>query len=381
MLAASAALAVVAVTTGVAVTMAVRGDDQPIAPVFADGGPSSTGSASPAPPSPAVSAPGSASAAPTTPPTSRPATKSAGSPAASGGALAGKNLYVDRTGAAVKQLRDFQAAGRDADARLIREIADQPTATWFADTAPGYTTRARKLVTGAAGAGRLPVLTMYNIPHRDCSGQSAGGASGADAYRSYVASMANAMAGHPAVVILEPDAVPQAVQGCLDPGRTAERFALLGEAIDTLRKNPGVVVYLDAGNPSWITDTEKMAAALRTAGVARSNGFSLNVANFESTAANREYGTALSGHLDGARFVIDTSRNGNGPAPRGPNGNEHWCNPPDRSLGEPPTTRTNHKLVDAYLWIKRPGESDGACGNGAPPAGQWWADYALGLAR
>jgi cellulase/cellobiase CelA1 len=34
----------------------------------------------------------------------------------------------------------------------------------------------------------------------------------------------------------------------------------------------------------------------------------------------------------------------------------------------------------SYFWIKRPGESDGTC-NGGPPAGQWWADYALGLAQ
>jgi endoglucanase len=39
-----------------------------------------------------------------------------------------------------------------------------------------------------------------------------------------------------------------------------------------------------------------------------------------------------------------------------------------------------HEPVDAYLWIKRPGESDGSC-HGGPPAGAWWPDYALGLAR
>nr|ABK58684.1 unknown [Streptomyces fradiae] len=30
--------------------------------------------------------------------------------------------------------------------------------------------------------------------------------------------------------------------------------------------------------------------------------------------------------------------------------------------------------------IKRPGDSDGPC-RGGPEAGQWWPDYALGLAR
>ena len=58
----------------------------------------------------------------------------------------------------------------------------------------------------------------------------------------------------------------------------------------------------------------------------------------------------------------------------------HWCNPPGRALGETPTTKTGNPRVDAYLWVKRPGESDGACGRGAPAAGQWWPQYALELA-
>lgn len=52
-------------------------------------------------------------------------------------------------------------------------------------------------------------------------------------------------------------------------------------------------------------------------------------------------------------------------------------------LAEPwasaPTTATGNRLVDAYLWIKAPGESDGSC-NGAPAAGIWMPEYALGLA-
>lgn len=53
--------------------------------------------------------------------------------------------------------------------------------------------------------------------------------------------------------------------------------------------------------------------------------------------------------------------------------------PPGRALGEVPTTRTGDELVDAYLWVKRPGESDGDC-KGGPKAGAWWPEYALGLA-
>ena len=71
---------------------------------------------------------------------------------------------------------------------------------------------------------------------------------------------------------------------------------------------------------------------------------------------------------------MDTSRNGRGAAPGGA-----WCNPPGRLLGAAPTASTGNPLIDGYLWIKRPGESDGTC-NGGPPAGTWWPAYALELA-
>lgn len=286
-------------------------------------------------------------------------------------------LYVEPTGPAVDQVLAYEAAGRIADAALIRRIAERPVAAWFADEGPGHLERARTLVTDAAAAGRLPVLVLYHIPHRDCSGESAGGAATASAYSAWISSIARALDGRRAIVILEPDSVAQAVQGCLSTAQRDVRYALLGRAIDTLAANPGLTVYLDGGNSAWITDTALMATALKRAGVARADGFALNVANFETTKATTAYGTRLSKRLGGARFVIDTSRNGNGPTAKG---HHHWCNPPSRALGEPPTLTTGRSRVAGYLWIKRPGESDGACGRGAPPAGRWWPAYALELA-
>jgi len=308
------------------------------------------------------------------------AVQAPGSAPARDGRVAGRELYVDPNGAAAAQVREWEAAGRAADAAVIRRIADAPAATWFADDRPGYAQRARDLVTAATAAGRLPVLTLYNIPGRDCAGQSAGGAADAETYRAWVREIAAALRGHEALVVLEPDAIPQAVQGCLDGRDARERYALLAEAVGALRSSPGVHVYLDAGNPTWITDPGRIVPALRRSGIERASGFSLNVANFETTADNVAYGLRLSALLGGAHFVVDTSRNGNGPAQKGA-GDRHWCNPAGRSLGDPPTTRTGIALVDAYLWVKRPGESDGACGSGAPAAGQWWPDYALELAR
>jgi endoglucanase len=109
--------------------------------------------------------------------------------------------------------------------------------------------------------------------------------------------------------------------------------------------------------------------------VADAQGFVLNVSNFVSSAENAAYGAQVAALADGKHFVIDTSRNGLGPAPDGA-----WCNPPGRALGLRPTDATGVSRQDASLWIKHPGESDGPC-NGGPAAGQWWADAALGLAQ
>ncbi len=109
----------------------------------------------------------------------------------------------------------------------------------------------------------------------------------------------------------------------------------------------------------------------------QADGFALNVSNFQtdqaSSVVRRQPCRAA---LGGKHFVVDTSRNGNGPY----TGTESWCNPPGRALGAPPTTATGRPRLDAYLWIKRPGESDGTC-RGGPAAGQWWPAYALELAR
>jgi endoglucanase len=118
-----------------------------------------------------------------------------------------------------------------------------------------------------------------------------------------------------------------------------------------------------------------MAQRLRQAGIGRARGFSLNVSNFNATADETAYGHTVAAAVGGKPFVIDTSRNGLGRAP-----DSAWCNPPGRALGQPPTSQTGDPLVDAYLWIKAPGESDGSC-NGAPAAGVWWPEYALGLAQ
>ncbi|MFE9116293.1 glycoside hydrolase family 6 protein [Streptomyces sp. NPDC007172] len=281
--------------------------------------------------------------------------------------------WVNPEGPAAEQVSEWRRAGRESDAALIERISLRPQADW--PRPEGVEQQVRDLTGSAARAGRVPVLVAYDIPHRDCDGESRGGAANATAYRTWVDAFARGIGDRAAVVIVEPDAIAHLVSGC--PGApSAERLSLLAYAVRELKRGPATKVYLDAGHSAWITDQTTLLEPLRQAGVEQADGFSLNVSSFQTNAASAEYGHRLSAALGGKHFVVDTSRNGNGPY----SGTDNWCNPPGRALGTPPTAATGDPLIDAYLWIKRPGESDGSC-RGGPKAGRWWPEYALGLAR
>ncbi|MEU5687019.1 endoglucanase [Streptomyces venezuelae] len=283
-------------------------------------------------------------------------------------------FWVDPQSAAVRQVAEWRRAGREADARLIERIAGQPQAVWLHSDGAGAVVRSQ--VEAAARAGRTAVLVAYFVPHRDCGAYSSGGARDAAHYRRWIDDFAAGLGSRGAYVIVEPDAVAQLVAGC-PRADAAERYGLLAHAVERLKRQPHTRVYLDAGNASWIPDERRLVAPLRRAGIAKADGFALNVSNHQTDATSSAYAHRLARELGGGKhFVIDSSRNGNGPY-QGP---QAWCNPPGRALGTPPTTRTGDPSLDAYLWIKRPGESDGTC-RGGPRAGQWWPEYALGMAR
>mgnify|MGYP003335084514 CR=1 FL=1 len=60
-----------------------------------------------------------------------------------------------------------------------------------------------------------------------------------------------------------------------------------------------------------------------------------------------------------AHFVIDTGRNGNPDARKGTEECKVWCNVNNALLGKFPTSNTEIDSIDAYFWLKTPGESDG----------------------
>ncbi|MFJ4940244.1 glycoside hydrolase family 6 protein [Streptomyces pseudovenezuelae] len=285
-------------------------------------------------------------------------------------------FWVNPDGNAAKQVAAYRKSGKDDEAGQIRKIAQQPTGEWIGPENPEQ--EARGFTEAADKAGRTALLVLYNIPHRDCGQYSQGGAADGNAYRTWIDGVAAGIGDRSATVILEPDAVLHLVDGCTKDEFHEERYDLLTGAVEKLKSLKNTKVYLDAGNAGW-GHPDQIFEPLKWAGVAKADGFSVNVSNFYSTKDSITYGKQLSAKVGDKHFVIDTSRNGNGPYKDGDE-NERWCNPPGRALGETPTIKTADPLVDAYLWVKRPGESDGEC-KGGPKAGQWWADYALKLAR
>ncbi|MFI8320836.1 glycoside hydrolase family 6 protein [Streptomyces sp. NPDC085529] len=299
-----------------------------------------------------------------------------GAPGPSATAAGEAPYWVNPDSRAARAAAAHRAAGRTAEAALLDRIASRPVAEWIGPDRPEA--EARALTEAATKAGRAALLVLYAIPHRDCGQHSAGGARDGTAYRAWVDAVARGIGGRRATVILEPDAVMHVVVGCTAAQHRAERYALLKAAVDRLKRQPQVTVHLDAGNAGW-SAPERLAAPLRQAGIAAADGFAVNVSNFRTTQESVAYGRRLSALVGGKPFVVDTSRNGNGPHLAGDPA-ESWCNPPGRALGTPPTLRTGDPLVRAHLWIKRPGESDGECGGG-PKAGEWFDAYALELAR
>lgn len=299
-----------------------------------------------------------------TPPVTPP-TNTSGSPFLGAAFFVNPNSSARETAAAWRSTRP-------ADATQMDKIATQSIATWLGGWYPNIASSVNSLTSTMTAAGSLPVFVAYNIPQRDCGGLSGGGGSTADAYRAWIDGVAAGIGARKAVVILEPDALPG--MDCLSAADQQTRVELLKYAVAKLRTNPVVAVYLDAGHSNW-QSAATMGDRLRRAGVEMANGFSLNISNFYANAPLISYGTSISSLVGGKHFVIDTSRNGLGPTT-----DYQWCNPPGRAIGTRPTAVTGNQLVDAYIWLKVPGESDGAC-NGNPNSGVWMPEYALGLAQ
>ncbi|GAA2327865.1 glycoside hydrolase family 6 protein [Streptomyces kunmingensis] len=336
---------------------------------------------------------------------------------------------------ALQQILGLVKAGQYRDAARVTAMVATPQAVWFGDQSPAQVEKlARDVVKDASRAGAVPTFALYNIPGRDCSNYSAGGAANTAEYQAWIDAVARGIGARDALVVLEPDALALLPADCgqddAEGTKTAARYTEVNYAVDTLEPLRGTRVYLDTGHPGWHA-VSSIVPRLIKGGVERASGFYTNASNYQTDDANSWYGKLISSciayvdaggnaadcphqsapraetqawidahvHVPASRmthFVTDSSRNGQGPwAP--PTGKytdpQDWCNPPGRGLGARPTLRTGDPLQDARLWIKTPGESDGLCLRGTegpedperggvdPKAGDWFPQQALELGR
>jgi endoglucanase len=367
--------------------------------------------------------------------------------------------------------QEFQLlrSGNFKDAALIADMEAVPQAVWLdgetaaEDALPGnlgsleadfqVQQEVQQTLFAASLEHAVPVLVAYNIPGRDCSEYSAGGAPSDAAYGAWINALARGLGWGKAVIILEPDALANLPTDCsaayqaANPTITdATREADIANAVTALEQDPNASVYLDAGHSAW-QNVGNIAQPLVAAGVQNAQGFFLDVSNYQYASNNVYYGTwvsdciamgagsltydysdncpnqywnggpsgteiatllgawtgvALSPYgvwsdtsttadlntsgidaryagIDGTtHFVIDTSRDGLGPnnmslysgAPYDQDAGVigtlqagNWCNPPGSGTGIFPTANTSSvsPLLDAYLWVKIPGQSDGQC--------------------
>jgi endoglucanase len=302
-----------------------------------------------------------------------------------GNPFAGETLYVDPGSAARATVDAWRAQGRTADARQLEKIAGAAKPVrYFAEwtetgDSNGVAFQVDHYVDLVRATGSLPVIGAYAIIGRDCGNFSGGGFTTAQQYRTWIDGYAEGIGDAKVVVVLEPDAI--AGMGCLTAARQTERLSLLRYAVETIGARPNAHVYIDAGHSGWQTPATTIGR-LNQAGIGAADGFATNNANFNTTANEIAWGEQVSAGVGGKHFVIDTSRNGLGPYTGGTHDGDcpNWANPPGRALGARPTADTGHPLVDAYLWLKSPGASDGDCGP-FPAAGGWSPDYALGLCQ
>ncbi|MEU8396617.1 glycoside hydrolase family 6 protein [Nonomuraea sp. NPDC048892] len=301
---------------------------------------------------------------------------------------------------------------RPQDAALMRKLAAVPYAIRLGE--PEVRAKVDDTITNARQEGGVPVFLINRMPGSDCRRPAT--TAEMRTYQDWISGIARQIGPAPAVVVLEPSSLVKlpGAANCPVPDDGGRRYRDLRQAVRSLKAGPRTAVYLDGGQALY-PGTETMAGRLIGAGVDEADGFIVNTSAYTATDKSVAYGEELSAciavrlktkgadcpkdaDVDPAsmpHFAVDTSRNGRGSwrTDKPYKDPQTWCNPPGRGVGERPTTETGEELVDAYLWVARPGTSDGRCRRGtngekdpergvaSPEAGQWWDALALERAK
>jgi cellulose 1,4-beta-cellobiosidase len=298
------------------------------------------------------------------------------------------------------------AAKHPAEAPKLHKLAGFPTAIWMSK-----------------------IADLATLPHflDDAMAQQLGPNEAGEAryQKEYIDVIAAALAAHPQLntaLIVEPDSLANLVTNLEKPACAAAEGIYkraIAYAIAKLSL-PNAFLYVDAAHAGWLGWPRNLVKSLAlykevlamAGGPERIRGFATDVSNYDPskdpTAPKRDPAAAPNDELGyvadlakglptvgitGKGFVIDTGRDGV-PNVRTSPGN--WCNIKGAGLGERPQAAPAPN-VDAYLWIKVPGESDGTadakaarfdenCASedaspGAPEAGLLFEPYLLDLVK
>ncbi|MBN1655186.1 MAG: glycoside hydrolase family 6 protein [Deltaproteobacteria bacterium] len=327
------------------------------------------------------------------------------------------------------------AAADQAYGELLMKVAAFPTAFWLddIDALQNLSTVLDQALEQQAKTAQpvVPVFVVYNLPNRDCAAASSNGeltieGRGEERYRTeyidVIESQFRAHGSQRIVAIIEPDSLPNIVTNMTVPKCAASKEVYLRSVAYAISKlsMPHVYLYLDAAHAGWLGWEGNRAGASRVfrhvlnlaGGIDKIRGFATNVSNYTPLYENEggrldssnpcpnemTYVKELADDLEDVGienpgFIIDTSRNGRAGIRKAWGS---WCNIKGAGLGERPRV-SPAELVDAFFWIKPPGESDGtsdasaprfdpSCqssdsAQGAPQAGQWFQSFFVELAR
>ncbi|CAI5992064.1 unnamed protein product [Closterium sp. NIES-64] len=351
-------------------------------------------------------------------------------------------------------------AALPSNAPFFASVAQYATAVWLdtmaaLDSIPGHLSDA---ATQAGGKAILVQFVIYDLPGRDCKAWSSNGEipkGGLDTYRTKyidvaVARLKTKAANVRLSLVIEPDSLPNIATNMgtnrCDATTDKEYTEGVAYAIAKLSQIPDTTLYLDSGFGGWLGWPEGMkrvvavyrkvlARARQIRANAKIRGFASNVANYSPLFATgcpalekcplaknpstgemcydwnpcideNRFTARMNAYLGAAglptRWIVDTSRSGRAGIR---NRWGSWCNVKGAGIGQRPEANpANAPQVDALVWIKPPGESDGhstkilgifpvdrecdpndALGldalSNAPRAGQWFQTQFTALVR
>ncbi|EMD92578.1 glycoside hydrolase family 6 protein [Bipolaris maydis ATCC 48331] len=338
--------------------------------------------------------------------------------------LAVNSFYASEVKAAVTKITDSSLAAKAA------KVADIGSFFWI-DTRDKI--KMLDDIIKDTPCNQIRGLIIYDLPGRDCAAKASNGELAVgeiDIYKSQyidpIVAIIKKYSNIAFALIIEPDSLPNLVTNInLATCQASASGYREGVAYALKQLNlPNVNMYIDAGHGGWLgwdanlkPGAQELATVYKNAGSPKAvRGISTNVAGWNSLdqvpgefanspdgqynkAQNEQkYVALISPELVAAgmpgQAIVDTGRNGV-TGLRKEWGD--WCNVIGAGFGRRPTTDTGSPLIDACVWGKPGGESDGTsdssakrydsfCGKDdafkpSPEAGAWNQAYFEALVK